>query len=142
MAQLRLTDFFGRTKAATGAPAKCGGGRRHKATLAGSPVQREAAAVEEEDGVPAGLSAHPPPLPGSPRTPARGGSPAVRGLAGRKRSRREMEAESPAGARSGEPSGKSARKRLELYRDEEPGPPAEVGSCWGRGCAAPPGLRP
>ncbi|NXQ95825.1 CDT1 factor, partial [Sagittarius serpentarius] len=66
------------------------------------------------------------PLPGSPRTPARGGSPAVRGLAGRKRSRREMEAELP---RPGEPSGKSARKRLELHRDTEPGPPAAVGSC-------------
>ncbi|XP_065497009.1 DNA replication factor Cdt1 [Caloenas nicobarica] len=119
MAQLRLTDFFGSTKAATGAPAKRGGGRRLKAALAGSPVHREA----EQDGAPAGLSAHPPQLPGSPRTPARSGSPAVRGLAGRKRSRREMEAESPAGARPGEPSGKSARKRLELQRDAEPGPP-------------------
>ncbi|NXW90335.1 CDT1 factor, partial [Alopecoenas beccarii] len=120
MAQLRLTDFFGSTKAATGAPAKRGGGRRLKAALAGSPVHREA----EQDGAPTGLSAHPPPLPGSPRTPARSGSPAVRGLAGRKRSRREMEAESPAGARPGEPSGKSARKRLELQRDAEPEPPA------------------
>ncbi|KAK2530160.1 Cdt1 [Columba guinea] len=119
MAQLRLTDFFGSTKAATGAPAKRGGGRRLKAALAGSQVHREV----EQDGAPAGLSAHPPPLPGSPRTPARSGSPAVRGLAGRKRSRREMEAESPAGTRPGEPSGKSARKRLELQRDAEPGTP-------------------
>ncbi|NWT46298.1 CDT1 factor, partial [Chroicocephalus maculipennis] len=125
MAQLRLTDFFGRTKAATGAPAKRGGGRRLKAALAGPPVHREA----EEDGAPAGLSAHPPPLPGSPRTPSRGGSPAVRGLAGRKRSRREMEGESPVGARPGEPSGKSARKRLEMHRDAEPGLPAAVGRC-------------
>ncbi|NWV34171.1 CDT1 factor, partial [Grantiella picta] len=70
---------------------------------------------------PAGLSALSPPLPGSPRTPARGGSPALRGLAGRKRSRREMEVESPLGARLGEPSGKSARKRLELPRDAEQG---------------------
>ncbi|NWX03339.1 CDT1 factor, partial [Caloenas nicobarica] len=128
MAQLRLTDFFGSTKAATGAPAKRGGGRRLKAALAGSPVHREA----EQDGAPAGLSAHPPQLPGSPRTPARSGSPAVRGLAGRKRSRREMEAESPAGARPGEPSGKSARKRLELQRDAEPGPPVAVGAAGGR----------
>ncbi|NXG91291.1 CDT1 factor, partial [Stercorarius parasiticus] len=120
MAQLRLTDFFGRTKAATGALAKRGGGRRLKAALAGPPVHREA----EEDGAPAGLSAHPPPLPGSPRTPSRGGSPVVRGLAGKKRSRREMEGESPVGARPGEPSGKSARKRLEMNRDAEPGPPA------------------
>ncbi|KAM6123946.1 DNA replication factor Cdt1 [Phoenicopterus ruber ruber] len=126
MAQLRLTDFFGRTKAAAGAPAKRGGGggRRLKAALTGPPVHRGA----EEDGAPAGLSARPPPLPGSPRTPARGGSPAVRGLAGRKRSRREMEAESPAGARPEEPSGKSARKRLELHRDAEPGPPAAAAS--------------
>ncbi|NXD03964.1 CDT1 factor, partial [Certhia familiaris] len=67
------------------------------------------------------------PLPGSPHTPARGGSPALRGLAGRKRSRREMEAGSPAGARLGEPSGKSARKRLELPRDAEPGSPGAPG---------------
>ncbi|NWW27720.1 CDT1 factor, partial [Falcunculus frontatus] len=117
MAQLRLTDFFGQTKATTGAPAKRSGGRRLKAALAGPPVHRE----EEEDGAPAGLSARSLPLPGSPRTPARRGSPAVRGLAGKKRSRREMEAESPVGARLGEPSGKSARKRLELPRDAEPG---------------------
>ncbi|NXP15980.1 CDT1 factor, partial [Thinocorus orbignyianus] len=130
MAQLRLTDFFGRTKAAAVVPAKRGGGRRLKAALTGSPVRRGM----EEDGIPAGLSTHPPPLPGSPRTPSRGVSPVVRGLAGRKRSRREMEAESPAGARSGEPSGKSARKRLEMHRDAEPGPPAAVGGCWGRGC--------
>ncbi|KAF1589501.1 UNVERIFIED_CONTAM: DNA replication factor Cdt1, partial [Eudyptes pachyrhynchus] len=127
MAQLRLTDFFGHTKAATGAPAKRDGGRRLKVALAGPPAHREA----EEDGAPAGLSAHPPPLPGSPRTPARGGSPVVRGLAGRKRGRREMEAEPPAGARPEEPSGKSARKRLELHRDAEPGPPTAVGSCRG-----------
>ncbi|NXB37814.1 CDT1 factor, partial [Eulacestoma nigropectus] len=126
MAQLRLTDFFGQTKATTGAPAKRSGGRRLKAALAGPPVHRQ----EEEDGAPAGLSSRSPPLPGSPRTPARGGSPAVRGLAGRKRSRREMEAESPVGARLREPSGKSARKRLELPRDAEPGssPPATPGS--------------
>ncbi|XP_072728649.1 DNA replication factor Cdt1 isoform X2 [Ciconia boyciana] len=136
MAQLRLTDFFGRTKAATGAPAKRGGGHRLKAALAGPPVHREA----EEDGAPAGLSARPPPLPGSPRTPARGGSPAVRGLAGRKRSRREMEAESPAGARPGEPSGKSARKRLELHRDAEPGPPAAATSHSPPATARPPTL--
>ncbi|NXB13595.1 CDT1 factor, partial [Rhagologus leucostigma] len=117
MAQLRLTDFFGQTKATTGAPAKRSGGRRLKAALAGPSVHRE----EEEDGAPAGLSASSLLLPGSPRTPARAGSPAVRGLAGRKRSRREMEAESPVGAQLGEPSGKSARKRLELPRDAEPG---------------------
>ncbi|KAM9228102.1 DNA replication factor Cdt1 [Leptosomus discolor] len=121
MAQLRLTDFFGRTKAATGAPAKRGGGRRLKAALAGAPVHRE---EEEDGGAPVGLSAHPPPLPGSPRTPARGGSPAVPGLAGRKRSRREMEEEPPIGARPGESSGKSARKKLELHREAEPGPAA------------------
>ncbi|KAM4767482.1 DNA replication factor Cdt1 [Cyanocitta cristata] len=123
MAQLRLTDFFGQTKATTGAPAKRSGGRQLKAALAGPSVLRE-----EEDGSPAGLSARSLPLPGSPRTPARGGSPAVRGLAGRKRSRREMEAESPVGARLGEPSGKSARKRLELPRDAEPGSPAAATS--------------
>ncbi|NWW38408.1 CDT1 factor, partial [Panurus biarmicus] len=125
MAQLRLTDFFGQTKATTGAPVKRSGGRRLKAALASPPVHRE----EEEDGALAGLSAHSLLLPGSPRTPARGGSPALRGLAGRKRSRREMEAESPVGARLGEPSGKSARKRLELPRDAEPGSPGAVGRC-------------
>ncbi|XP_038004538.1 DNA replication factor Cdt1 [Motacilla alba alba] len=119
MAQLRLTDFFGQTKATTRAPAKRSGGRLLKAAPAGPPVHRE----EEEDGVPAGLSGPSLPLPGSPRTPARGGSPALRGLAGRKRSRREMEAGSPVGARLGEPSGKSARKRLELPRDAQPGSP-------------------
>ncbi|XP_063188777.1 DNA replication factor Cdt1 [Chroicocephalus ridibundus] len=134
MAQLRLTDFFGRTKAATGAPAKRGGGRRLKAAFAGPPVHREA----EEDGALAGLSAHPPPLPGSPRTPSRGGSPAVRGLAGRKRSRREMEGESPVGARPGEPSGKSARKRLEMHRDAEPGLPAAAASPSPPATACPP----
>ncbi|NXK64865.1 CDT1 factor, partial [Sylvietta virens] len=130
MAQLRLTDFFGQTKATTGAPAKRSGGRPLKAALAGPPVPRE---EEEEDGAPAGLSARSLPLPGSPRTPARGGSPALRGLAGRKRSRREMEAESPVGARLAEPSGKSARKRLELPRDTEPGSPGAVGRCSGAG---------
>nr|XP_031361759.1 DNA replication factor Cdt1 [Lonchura striata domestica] len=124
MAQLRLTDFFSQTKATTGAPAKRSGGRLLKAALAGAPVHRE----EEEDGVPAGLSARSLPLPGSPRTPARGGRPALRGMAGRKRSRRDMEAESPVGARLGEPSGKSARKRLELPRDAEPGSPGAATS--------------
>ncbi|XP_050760256.1 DNA replication factor Cdt1 [Gymnogyps californianus] len=131
MAQLRLTDFFGRTKAATGAPAKRGG--RLKAAIACPPVHRE-----EEDGAPVGLSAHPPPLPASPRTPARGGSPAVRGLAGRKRSRREMETEPSAEVRPGEPSGKSARKRLELHRDAEPGPPAAATSPSPLATARPP----
>ncbi|NXD38996.1 CDT1 factor, partial [Copsychus sechellarum] len=126
MAQLRLTDFFAQTKAPTAAPAKRNGGRRLKAALAAPPVHRE---QQEEDGAPR-------PLPGSPRTPARGRSPALRGLAGRKRSRREMEAESPAGVRFGEPSGKSARKRLELPRDAEPGSPGAVGR-WSR-----PGARP
>ncbi|NXG10473.1 CDT1 factor, partial [Sakesphorus luctuosus] len=126
MSQLRLTHFFGQTKAATGVLAKRGG-RQLKSALAGAPVPRE----EDADGAPTGLSARPPPLPRSPRTPARGGSPAVRGLAGRKRSRREMEAESPVGARSGEPSGKSARKRLEPLRDTEPGSPGAVGKCPG-----------
>ncbi|NXH63618.1 CDT1 factor, partial [Rhabdornis inornatus] len=126
MAQLRLTDFFSQTKAPTGAPAKRSGGRRLKAALAGPPpVHREK--DEDEDGAPAGLSARSLPLPGSPRTPARGGSPALRVLAGRKRSRRDMEAESPVGARLGEPSGKSARKRLELPRDAEPESPGAVG---------------
>ncbi|KAM7010861.1 DNA replication factor Cdt1 [Passerculus sandwichensis] len=123
MAQLRLTDFFGQTKGTTGAPAKRSGGRPPKAALAGAPVHRE-----EEDGVPAGLSGRSLPLPGSPRTPARGGSPALRGLAGRKRNRREMEAGSPLGARFGEPSGKSARKRLELAPDAEPGSPGAATS--------------
>ncbi|XP_054496987.2 DNA replication factor Cdt1 [Agelaius phoeniceus] len=123
MAQLRLTDFFGQTKGTTGAPGKRSGGRLLKAALAGSPVHRE-----DEDGVPAGLSGRSLPLPGSPRTPARGGSPALRGLAGRKRSRREMEAGSPVGARLGERSGKSARKRLELPRDAQPGSPGAVTS--------------
>ncbi|XP_075571854.1 DNA replication factor Cdt1 [Pelecanus crispus] len=127
MAQLRLTDFFGRTKAATGAPAKRGGCRL-KAALAGPPVPRgaeEGVGAPGGPGAPAGLSAHPQPLPRSPRTPARSAAPAVRGLAGRKRSRREMEAE-PAGAR--EPSGRAVRKRLELHRDAEPGPPVAPAS--------------
>ncbi|NXX86460.1 CDT1 factor, partial [Urocolius indicus] len=96
MAQLRLTDFYGRTKAATVAPGKRGGERRLKAARG--------------DGT-AGLLS-------SPRTPCRDGSPVVPGMAGRKRSRREMEKESP----SGEPSGKSARKRLKLKGDAEPEP--------------------
>ncbi|NXR40596.1 CDT1 factor, partial [Zosterops hypoxanthus] len=125
MAQLRLTDFFGQTKATTGVPAKRSGGRQLKAS--GPPVQREE--EKEKDGSPAGLSAPSLPLPGSPHTPARGGSPALRGLAGRKRSRREMEAESPVGARLRGPSEKSARKRLELPRDAEPGSPGAVGRC-------------
>ncbi|TRZ14850.1 hypothetical protein HGM15179_012231 [Zosterops borbonicus] len=120
MAQLRLTDFFGQTKATTGVPAKRSGGRHLKAS--GPPVHREK--EKEKDGAaPAGLSAPALPLPGSPHTPARGGSPALRGLAGRKRSRREMEAESPVGARLRGPSEKSARKRLELPRAAEPGSP-------------------
>ncbi|NXN14025.1 CDT1 factor, partial [Indicator maculatus] len=114
MAQLRLTDFFGRTKAATGAPAKHSGGRsRLKAAITGLQVHRET--DNEEDGALVGLSA-------SLRTPARGGSPALRGLAGRKRNRREMEPESPpvaGGTRSGEPKEKSARKRLEMHRETE-----------------------
>ncbi|NXR09504.1 CDT1 factor, partial [Semnornis frantzii] len=113
MAQLRLTDFFGRTKAGTGAPAKRGGGSRLKAAITGPQVHREA--ENEEDGALPGLSA-------SLRTPARGDSPALRGLAGRKRSRREIEPESPpvtGGARCGEPVEKSARKRLEMHREAE-----------------------
>lgn len=116
MAQLRLTDFFGRAKAAATVPAKRVGGPR----LKGAPVHREA-----EDGAPL----PPPPLPASPRTPSRGAVPAVPGLAGRKRSRREMEAELGTGTGTGERGGKSARKRLEL--------PAVRGG-HGRGVAASP----
>ncbi|XP_030367894.1 DNA replication factor Cdt1 isoform X2 [Strigops habroptila] len=116
MAQLRLTDFFTRTKAAAAAPAKSSCGRRLKAAIAGAPVHRD---DEEEDGDEVLL-------PGSPRTPARGVSPALRGLAGRKRSRREMEAEP--GARTRESGGRSVRKRLELHRDGEPRPTAEATS--------------
>ncbi|KAJ7398926.1 DNA replication factor Cdt1 [Pitangus sulphuratus] len=134
MAQLRITNFFGQTKAATGVPAKRDGGRRLKATLADAPVARE----EEDDGAPAGLSVLPPPPLRSPRTPARGSSPAVRGLAGRKRSRRDMEAESPVGARFGEPSGKSARKRLEPPRDAEPGSPGTATNLSSLATAQPP----
>lgn len=105
MAQLRLTDFFGRAKAAATVPAKRVGGPRLKAAPGGAPVHREA-----EDGAPLPL----PPLPASPRTPSRGAVPAVPGLAGRKRSRREMEAELGTGTGTGERGGKSARKRLEL----------------------------
>ncbi|XP_061863261.1 DNA replication factor Cdt1 isoform X2 [Colius striatus] len=126
MAQLRLTDFYGRTKAATVAPGKRGGDRRLKAALAAPAVQREAGG----DG-PAGLLS-------SPRTPCRDGSPAVPGLAGRKRNRREMEAESPTGARFGEPSGKSARKRLELNGDAEPEPPLAATSPSPPAIAPPP----
>ncbi|XP_054026285.1 DNA replication factor Cdt1 [Dryobates pubescens] len=130
MAQLRLTDFFGRTKAATGAPAKRGGSRL-KAAITGPQVHREA--DNEEDAALVGLSA-------SLRTPARGGSPALRGLAGRKRSRREMERESPPVAgetRSGDPKEKSARKRLEMHRETETELPAAVRG-WGRGCTCQP----
>ncbi|XP_075289802.1 DNA replication factor Cdt1 [Opisthocomus hoazin] len=119
MAQLRLTDFYGRVKAGTGAPGKGGGERRGKA----APGLREPG----EDAAPAGLGARPPPA--SPRTPVRGRSPAVPAAAGRKRSRREMEEEPPAGgARPGEPRGKAARKRLELHRDAEPGLPGAAAS--------------
>ncbi|NXR24209.1 CDT1 factor, partial [Cinclus mexicanus] len=62
---------------------------------------------------------------------------ALRGLAGRKRSRRDMEADSPVGARLGEPSRKSARKRLELPRDAEPGSP---GARVGAGPSSAPGV--
>uniref|UniRef100_A0A8B9SN01 Chromatin licensing and DNA replication factor 1 n=1 Tax=Anas platyrhynchos TaxID=8839 RepID=A0A8B9SN01_ANAPL len=120
MAQLRLTDFFGRAKAAATVPAKRVGGPRLKAAPGGAPVHREA-----EDGAPL----PPPPLPASPRTPSRGAVPAVPGLAGRKRSRREMEAELGTGTGTGERGGKSARKRLEL--------PAVRGG-HGRGVAASP----
>ncbi|XP_068006895.1 DNA replication factor Cdt1 isoform X4 [Melanerpes formicivorus] len=117
MAQLRLTDFFGRTKAATGAPAKRGGSRL-KAAITRPQARREA--DNEEDAALVGLSA-------SLRTPARAGSPALRGLAGRKRSRREMEPESPPVAgetRSRDPKEKSARKRLEMHREAETELPA------------------
>uniref|UniRef100_A0A8B9ZME3 Chromatin licensing and DNA replication factor 1 n=1 Tax=Anas zonorhyncha TaxID=75864 RepID=A0A8B9ZME3_9AVES len=115
MAQLRLTDFFGRAKAAATVPAKRVGGPRLKAAPGGAPVHREA-----EDGAPLPL----PPLPASPRTPSRGAVPAVPGLAGRKRSRREMEAELGTGTGTGERGGKSARKRLELPAADSP-PPVE-----------------
>lgn len=75
---------------------------------------------EAEDGAPL----PPPPLPASPRTPSRGAVPAVPGLAGRKRSRREMEAELGTGTGTGERGGKSARKRLELPAVASP-PPVE-----------------
>ncbi|XP_065601425.1 DNA replication factor Cdt1 [Cyrtonyx montezumae] len=102
MAQLRLTDFFGRTKAAAAKlPAKHGG-RGLKAALLAPP---------RSDG-----SAPPPPA--SPRTPTRSAAPEVPRLAGKKRSRREMEAESPGGERGG----KAARKRLLLPRDAGPEP--------------------
>ncbi|NXW21934.1 CDT1 factor, partial [Circaetus pectoralis] len=130
MAQLPPPDFFSSTKAATGAPPKRSGGRRLKAAPPPPPVHREVKEEEAPPGAPVGLSAHPPPPPGSPRTPARGGgSPPVRGLAGRKRSRPPPEAEPSVGARPGAPPGKSARKRLELHPPPEPGPPAAVGNC-------------
>ncbi|NXH22813.1 CDT1 factor, partial [Bucco capensis] len=118
MAQLRLTDFFGRTKAASKAAAK-----RHqlKAAIPGLPLSREQEQEEKEGedserGTP-GLSSRP--LPASPHTPCRRRcSPPLRGLASRKRSRRDMEAESPPLA---QPSGKSARKRLEMQREAEAG---------------------
>ncbi|XP_042677703.1 DNA replication factor Cdt1 [Centrocercus urophasianus] len=101
MAQLRLTDFFGRTKAASSLTAKHGA-RGLKAALLAPPGPRN-------DGARA---------PASPRTPTRSAAPAVPRMAGRKRSRREMEAETPGGERGG----KSARKRLELPRDAGPEP--------------------
>uniref|UniRef100_A0A8V0XUF1 Chromatin licensing and DNA replication factor 1 n=1 Tax=Gallus gallus TaxID=9031 RepID=A0A8V0XUF1_CHICK len=101
MAQLRLTDFFGRTKAAVSLPAKHGA-RGLKAALVAPPEPRNHGAVS--------------PPPASPRTPTRSAAPAVPRMAGRKRSRREMEAETPGGERGG----KSARKRLELPRDAGP----------------------
>ncbi|XP_031471240.1 DNA replication factor Cdt1 isoform X2 [Phasianus colchicus] len=104
MAQLRLTDFFGRTKAAVSHPAKHGA-RGLKAALLAPPGPRN-------DG------ARSPPPPASPRTPTRSAAPAVPRMAGRKRSRREMEAGTPGGERGG----KSARKRLELPRDAGPEP--------------------
>lgn len=108
MAQLRLTDFFGRTKAAVSLPAKHGA-RGLKAALVAPPEPRNHGAVS--------------PPPASPRTPTRSAAPAVPRMAGRKRSRREMEAETPGGERGG----KSARKRLELPRDAGP----EVGGGGG-----------
>ncbi|XP_061333371.1 DNA replication factor Cdt1 isoform X1 [Pezoporus flaviventris] len=119
MAQLRLTDFFTRTKAAASAPVKSSsssGGRRLKAAIDGAPEPPEERCGDEAL------------LPRSPRTPARGGTPALRGLAGRKRSRREMEAEPEAGARPMGSSGRAVRKRLELHRDAEPRPVAEAPS--------------
>ncbi|XP_065517690.1 DNA replication factor Cdt1 [Lathamus discolor] len=118
MAQLRLTDFFTRTKAAASAsaPVKSGGGRRLKAAIAGAPEPQEEECGDEAL------------LPRSPRTPARGGTPALRGLAGRKRSRREMEAEPEAGARPVGSGGRAVRKRLELHGDAEPRPVAEAPS--------------
>ncbi|XP_069724846.1 DNA replication factor Cdt1 isoform X2 [Phaenicophaeus curvirostris] len=118
MSQLRVTDFFGRTKAATGDPAKRVA-RRLKAGPA-APREEEEAAAEEAGGV----SGAPAALPPSPRTPARGGCPGPRGRVGMKRGRAEMEADLPPGNRPG----KSARKRLELHRDEEPGLPPAVTS--------------
>ncbi|XP_053934522.1 DNA replication factor Cdt1 isoform X2 [Cuculus canorus] len=124
MSQLRVTDYFGRTKAAPGAPAKRGA-RRLKAAPASPPVPRE----EEEEGGPAV-----PPLPASPRTPSHGGCPGPRGRAGKKRGRAEMEAELPPGNRPG----KAARRRLEMDRGEEPGPPAATTSLSPPAPARPP----
>ncbi|XP_061216019.1 DNA replication factor Cdt1 [Neopsephotus bourkii] len=117
MAQLRLTDFFTRTKAAASAPVKSSsGGRQLKAAIAGGPEPQEKECGDEAL------------LPRSPRTPASGGTPALRSLAGRKRSRREMEAEPEAGVRTVGSSGRAVRKRLELHRDAEPRPVAEAPS--------------
>uniref|UniRef100_A0A8C5T344 Chromatin licensing and DNA replication factor 1 n=1 Tax=Malurus cyaneus samueli TaxID=2593467 RepID=A0A8C5T344_9PASS len=122
MAQLRLTDFFGQTKATTGAPSKRSGGRQLKAALPGPPVHRQ----EEEDGAPAGLSARSPPLPGSPRTRPAGsprpcGPGAGSGAAGRwKRSRRS-------GPGSGNRAGSRRGRSMEMPRDPEPGSPGAGG---------------
>ncbi|NWH70362.1 CDT1 factor, partial [Piaya cayana] len=126
MSQLRVTDFFGRTKAATGAPAK-----RSSRRLKAAPAAPREEEVEETRGV----SGAPAALPPSPRTPARGDCPGPRGRVGVKRGRAEMEADLPPGNRPG----KSARKRLELHRDEEPGPPAAVGELPGAGRGVKPG---
>uniref|UniRef100_A0A8C6IQZ8 Uncharacterized protein n=1 Tax=Melopsittacus undulatus TaxID=13146 RepID=A0A8C6IQZ8_MELUD len=101
MAQLRLTDFFTRTKAASSVPVKRS---RLKDPITGAP---EPHTEQYGDGAV---------LPPSPHTPARGRTPALRGLAGRKRSRREMEAEPEHGGSCG----RAVRKRLELHRDAEP----------------------
>ncbi|NP_001310115.1 chromatin licensing and DNA replication factor 1 [Coturnix japonica] len=103
MAQLRLTDFFGRTKTAVSITGKHGT-RAHKAAILTPPGSRNDGAV--------------PTPPASPRTPTRSAAPQIPRVAGRKRSRREMGEETPGGERGG----KSARKRLELPRDAGPEP--------------------